>query len=87
MRRVDFNDPDLPLAEIFARWPDAASVFLARRMLCPGCPIAPFHTITDACLEYGLDEAAFRREVAQRIDAGRGPETGAPRRSARRSYP
>lgn len=74
MRRPDFDDPDLPLSELFAEWPDATLVFLAKRMLCPGCMIAPFHTITDACVEYGLDEDAFREEMKRWIagedDAG-----------------
>lgn len=67
MRRPDFDDPDLSLADLFADWPEAASVFLEHRMLCPGCPIAPFHTVIDACLEYDLDETAFREEIRDRI--------------------
>lgn len=59
----DIDNPDMPLTVMFDRWPTAASVFLAHRMLCFGCPIAPFHTVTDACLEYGLDESRFRREL------------------------
>ncbi|MCE6950949.1 DUF1858 domain-containing protein [Cereibacter sphaeroides] len=58
--RPNLDDPDLPLARIFDRWPATADVFLSRRMLCLGCPIAPFHTVIDACAEYGLDEADFR---------------------------
>ncbi len=67
MRRPDLDDPDLPLSELFAEWPDAMLLFLANRMICPGCPIAPFHTIIDACEEYGLDEAAFRSELRRWI--------------------
>lgn len=67
MRRRDFDDPDLPLSELFAEWPEIAGAFLDRRMLCPGCPIAPFHAITDACLEYGLDEDAFRADLTRRV--------------------
>lgn len=63
MPRTLFDDPDLPLARIFERWPEVAEVFLGRRMLCVGCPIAPFHTVIDACLEYGLDEDDFRAEL------------------------
>ncbi|MGC9370642.1 MAG: DUF1858 domain-containing protein [Paracoccaceae bacterium] len=62
-RGPNFDDPDLPLADIFAAWPEAARPFLERRMLCPGCPVAPFHTITDSCREYELDEDAFREEI------------------------
>ena len=59
----DIDNPDLPLQVLFDRWPAMASVFLAHRMLCFGCPIAPFHTVIDACEEYGLDEMRFRREL------------------------
>lgn len=60
MAKHDPDDPDLPLADLFAHWPEMVAVFLAYRMLCPGCPIAPFHTVIDACEEYGLREQAFR---------------------------
>lgn len=63
MRLPDIDDPDLPLSELFFHWPDAATPFLERRMLCPGCPIAPFHTIIEAVEEYDLVEADFRKEV------------------------
>ncbi len=68
MSKPDFDDPNLPLSELFAAWPEVASVFFDLRMLCPGCPVAPFHAITDACLEYDLDEDAFRAELTARID-------------------
>lgn len=61
--RHEIDDPDLPLAELFRRWPGAIAPFLARRMICPGCPIAPFHTVLDACAEYDLEEGAFRAEI------------------------
>ena len=67
MRKPDFDDPDLALYELFAAWPQMATVFFDRRMLCPGCPITPFHAVTDACLEYDLDEDAFRAELAALI--------------------
>ena len=72
MRRADFNDPDLPLSELFAAWPETAAAFFDRQMLCPGCPIAPFHAITDACTEYGLDEDRFREVLKALIQAERG---------------
>lgn len=67
MPQPNFDDPDLPLTELFTEWPDMAESFMQRRMLCPGCLIAPFHAITDACLEYDLDEGAFREELQARI--------------------
>ncbi|QIE44974.1 DUF1858 domain-containing protein [Pseudohalocynthiibacter aestuariivivens] len=71
MRRPDFDDPDLPLSVLFAEWPEAIAPFLERRMLCPGCPIAPFHAITDACVEYDLDEDEFREELRAAISAAK----------------
>lgn len=63
MPRVPIDDPDLPLSRLFELWPDAAGPFLAGRMLCVGCPIAPFHTVIDACHEYALDEESFRARL------------------------
>lgn len=59
----DLDDPDLSLEAMFRRWPPTAAVFLEHAMLCVGCPISPFHTVIDACFEYGLDETAFRAEL------------------------
>lgn len=57
------DDPDLPLASIFRLWPRTVEAFLDRQMLCPGCLIAPFHTVLDACIEYDLDEPVFRADL------------------------
>ena len=81
MLRPNFDDPDLPLSELFAEWPELAIVFIERRMLCPGCPIAPFHAITDVCMEYHLDEDAFRAELLARIAVR--PVREAPRSTGR----
>lgn len=49
--------------EVMRRWPSTIRVFLRHGMLCVGCPIAAFHTISDAAREHGLDEATLRREL------------------------
>jgi hybrid cluster-associated redox disulfide protein len=54
------DDPDLPLATLLRTWPETARVFFAQRAACVGCPIAPFHSVADACAEYRLDEARLR---------------------------
>jgi hybrid cluster-associated redox disulfide protein len=59
----------LPLQLLFERWPEVASVFQAQGMVCFGCPIAPFHTVIDACAEYGLDEIAFRAALQAAVAA------------------
>ncbi len=74
MSRPDIDDPDLPLAELFRLWPATGHAFLRRRMLCFGCPIAPFHSVIDACAEYALEEDDFRAEL--RRAACDGPRVG-----------
>ena len=56
-------NPDLPLSELMADWPETVEVFFRHQMLCVGCLVAPFHTVTDACLEYGLNIDAFYAEL------------------------
>jgi hybrid cluster-associated redox disulfide protein len=80
MRLPDPDDPDLTLAELFRAWPETAPVFRAHRTACVGCPIAPFHTVRDACAEYRLDEAAFRAALRALIRRRRSaPPAGAAR--------
>lgn len=67
MRGSRLDDPDMPLRLLFDLWPDTAEVFLGHHMVCFGCPIAPFHTVGDACAEYRLDEASFRAELRAAI--------------------
>ena len=71
------NDPDPSLAELFAAHPQTARVFLARRMACVGCPIAPFHTVADACAEYALAEGRFRAALAAVSPPRSAPPAGA----------
>ncbi|WP_210528216.1 DUF1858 domain-containing protein [Rubellimicrobium arenae] len=63
MAAPSVDDPDLALLNLFELWPGTGAVFLKHRMLCFGCPIAPFHRVIDACREYRLDEAEFREEL------------------------
>lgn len=36
-------------------------------MLCVGCPIALFHTISNACWEHDVDESLFLNEIKREI--------------------
>lgn len=69
MSKPRVDDPDLPLADLMTAWPGTIPVFVRHRMLCVGCLIAPFHTIADACAEYGLDEAEFAAELQAAIES------------------
>jgi len=60
-------DADLPVDEIMRRWPSTIAVMIRHGMLCVGCPIGGFHTVTDACREHGVVEADFVAELEAAI--------------------
>lgn len=62
--QADFS-ADLTLAALLQRWPDCAPVFWQQGMQCPGCPFSRFHSLKDACGQYGLDEGEFRTALAR----------------------
>ena len=63
MQRKFPIDPYMPLADLLTKWPETIPVFMRHRMLCVGCYISPFHSVSDACAEYGLDEEKFFDEL------------------------
>lgn len=65
MRHPKLDDPDLPLADLMTHWPDTIPVFVRHKMLCVGCLVSPFHTMIDACGEYGLNECDFLAELRE----------------------
>jgi hybrid cluster-associated redox disulfide protein len=44
----------LTVSEIMSRWPATMRLFIDWHLLCVGCPIAPFHTLTDVAFEHGV---------------------------------
>ncbi|SNT43633.1 DUF1858 domain-containing protein [Jannaschia aquimarina] len=68
MSRPRIDDLDLPLADLMEAWPETVPVFLRHDMLCVGCMIAPFHTVVDACVEYGLVIDEFVAELCAAVD-------------------
>jgi hybrid cluster-associated redox disulfide protein len=57
------------ITTVLERWPQTAEVFYNHGMACVGCAVAPFFTIADAALVYGLDPAAFVDELWATIHA------------------
>ena len=51
MKHNHIDDPDLPLGALMTQWPDTITVFMRHKMLCVGCLVNPFHTVSDACAE------------------------------------
>jgi hybrid cluster-associated redox disulfide protein len=62
-------DPGLSMDEIMRRWPATIPVLMKHRMLCIGCPVGPFHTVSEACRAHGLDEAEVETKLLAAIDA------------------
>lgn len=62
--------PDMTMDEIMRLWPSTIKVLMRRGMLCVGCPIGPFHTVADACAEYGIDEEALSAEFLAAMREG-----------------
>lgn len=69
MERPIWDNPDLPLEDLMAHWPETIAVFKRYEMLCVGCMVGPFHTVIDACAEYGLNIDAFYAELGESITA------------------
>ncbi|OAN73552.1 hypothetical protein A8B78_18325 [Jannaschia sp. EhC01] len=66
-----FFSRDLPLFDFLTAWPETAPVFFRHEMVCVGCLVGRFHTVTDACTAYGLDVDTFYAELAQALRSPR----------------
>ena len=47
------------VGDVMSACPATIRVFLDFRMGCVGCPIAAFHSVSDACGEHGVDRDDF----------------------------
>ena len=60
-------DPRMTVDEIMRRWPITIRVMMRNEMLCIGCPIGIFHTVSDACEAYRVDRESLVKELLQAI--------------------
>jgi hybrid cluster-associated redox disulfide protein len=60
---------DMILTDLLERWPETAAVFHRHAMACVGCAVAPFYTVRDAALVYGLSPEQFAAELAAVVQA------------------
>ena len=65
---------DMLVSDVLAANPAAARAFIERRMGCVGCPFAPFETVTQAALAYGLDPRELAAELAAAGAGAASPE-------------
>ncbi len=54
---------DMTMDAVMRTWPATIRVILDRRLLCAGCPIAPFHTVVDAAREHGVEQSSLVGEL------------------------
>jgi hybrid cluster-associated redox disulfide protein len=57
--------------DVMQRWPTTLRVFIQLGMKCIGCPIAPFHSVEDACRVHALDETQVVSALIAAIDVTR----------------
>ena len=60
--RTRYHD-DMTMDAIMRQWPDTIRVLIDHGLLCVGCPIAPFHLVTDAARAHHLDEAMLLQDL------------------------
>mgnify|MGYP006426659959 CR=1 FL=1 len=70
MTRHDIDDPDLCVTDLMRLWPETINVFLSYRMLCVGCLVGQFHTVTDARLAYNQGREIFTAALRDAVAAG-----------------
>ena len=57
------------VAELLAAWPQASSVFVRRKMACPGCSMARFMSLAEAAAEYDIPAQDLLDDLAGAIAA------------------
>lgn len=57
------------IGEVMSTRPTTIRAFLDFRMGCVGCPIAAFHTVSDACKEHSVDRDEFLAALCAAADA------------------
>ncbi|MCW5770000.1 MAG: DUF1858 domain-containing protein [Rhodospirillaceae bacterium] len=61
--RIEF---DTTVDDVMRAFPATLRDFLDFGFGCVGCPIAPFHTVADACREHGTDGESFLEALRRR---------------------
>lgn len=67
---VPISIDDMSLSQLTERWPGVLRVFLDWHLHCIGCPVAPFHTLTESAREHDYPLADLRAAVLATIEQG-----------------
>ena len=62
-------DSEMTTDALMRRWPRTIPVLIQQGMLCVGCPIAGFHTLTEACNQHGVEFNGFIAALERAIAA------------------
>jgi hybrid cluster-associated redox disulfide protein len=54
---------DMTMDAIMREWPATIRVILDHGLLCVGCPVASFHTLSEAAREHSVDESSLVRDI------------------------
>jgi hybrid cluster-associated redox disulfide protein len=54
---------DQTVQAVLNAWPATKDVFIRRRMACVGCVLAPFMTIAEAAIAYGIEPDTLEAEL------------------------
>ena len=54
---------DMTMDVIMREWPATIRVILDRGLLCVGCPVASFHTLSEAAREHSVDQGTLYRDI------------------------
>jgi hybrid cluster-associated redox disulfide protein len=73
MKKIALLTTELTVDEVMRQWPPTIRVFLDFSMHCVGCPIAPFHSVEEACREHGIDLAEFFQRLQTAARSSRTP--------------
>ncbi|MGF1610753.1 MAG: DUF1858 domain-containing protein [Kiloniellales bacterium] len=56
-------DAESVVGAVLDGYPETVAVFVRRRMLCPGCVMAPFMTLAEVAKSYAVDCDALLDEL------------------------
>lgn len=63
--------PEMTVADLLGRYPQAAPIFIQNHMACVGCSMSGFETLADAAKTYNLSLEKLLGELKQAISENR----------------
>jgi hybrid cluster-associated redox disulfide protein len=63
--------------QVMSKWPATIAVFRRHQMACVGCPVAPFTTLAEAAVIYGISLSQFLTELSTVVAANGSSELDA----------